>query len=62
MQRSLTIVLKKADLDNGLNKRYFKIDQQLAWHLEYYDPPPSHAVKNYPFLNSMISTNQEIGM
>ena len=46
-------------------KKYSKIYQHLAWHLEYYgaclpSPPPflcSQIIT--PFLNSMISTNQE---
>ena len=49
----------------AINKRYFKIDQYLGRHFVYHveclsSPPPflcSQIIT--PFLNSMISTNQE---
>ena len=46
-----------------MDKRYSKIDQHLAQHFKYNgeclsSPPPI----TYPFLNLMISTNQEKGL
>ena len=48
-------------------KRYFKIDQDLARHFKYNggclsSPPPFICSKIIaPFSNSMVSTNQETG-
>ena len=66
MDKSWVSIDKTNIIEIRIMKRYFKIDQHLARHFDYYieclsrPPPPflySHIIT--PFINSMISNNQE---
>ena len=66
--KSMNKIVEELGKQNGIKKKYSKIDQYLARHSKFNvaylsSPPPSLCIKIItPFSNSMISTNQETGL